>query len=75
MTYTIKKSCVRSIKKGDPMFYIVDNNTLVPRAGFELKTGMPNTYRDVVTECINRGWLVPVAYLKDSELMWEILQK
>jgi hypothetical protein len=46
-----------------------------PRAGFEISQECPTNYRKVIAECINNGWLQPVAYTKDSELMWETLQQ
>ena len=48
---------------------------LVPRAGFEIKKECPNTYAEVIRECINRGWLQPVAYMREDEYMWEELKE
>lgn len=66
---------IKTIRQGDEMFMISAGAYLCPRAGFEITDNIPNTYRDVVAECITRGWLKPVAYMRDNELMWEILQK
>jgi hypothetical protein len=46
---------------------------LTPRAGFEINESCPTNYRKVLAECINYGWLKPVAYVKESEYIWEKL--
>jgi hypothetical protein len=48
---------------------------LVPRAGFELSEQCPQEYRMIIADCINCGWLKPVAHMQDSEYTWELLQK
>jgi hypothetical protein len=75
MIYTVQKSRIKTIKQGDNLWHIKQGLYLVPRAGFEIKKECPNTYRDVITECINRGWLTPVAYMRDDEYMWEELKQ
>jgi hypothetical protein len=46
----------------------------VPRAGFEISSGCPGNYADIIRECINHGWLKPVAHMRDEELTWELLK-
>jgi hypothetical protein len=73
MGFKTHKSNVRTIRKGDPLFFIKDGFVLYPRAGFHILPSCPNTYRDVITESIERGWLKPVAYMRDYEMTFEAL--
>ena len=75
MTYTTHKSQVRSIKLGDPNFYIHDKFTSTPRAGFEINQRCPENYRDLIQECIRHGWLKPVAHITERELLFMGLTK
>ncbi len=68
--YTTHQSQIRTIKHNDPRFHISDNFTMAPRAGFELSSGCPSNYKEIVHECINRGWLKPVAYMTERELIF-----
>ena len=51
-----------------------DGITLVPRAGFAIANRCPGEYRAVITECLNNGWLTPIAYMPDAEYAWEKLK-
>jgi len=69
----MKRSNIKTIRPGDVAFNVTDGIYSSPRAGFELAVGMPNTYREVVMECIQRGWLKPVAYALEKEYIWDVL--
>jgi hypothetical protein len=75
MTFKSTLSSLRTIKKGDPKWIISDGLVASPRAGFEISKECPNQYKDIISTCINMGWLIPVAYVKDNELFWEEFQK
>lgn len=75
MKLTSYQSSVRTIRAGDPKFNIVDGFVLAPRAGFEIGLGCPKEYKQIISECIGRGWLRPIANVKDTELFWEEFQK
>lgn len=75
MTFTIKQTTIRTIKQSDPKFNIVDGMVMAPRAGFEIGLGCPKEYKMIISECIGRGWLRPIANVKDTELFWEEFQK
>ena len=75
MTYTLHKSIVRTIRDNDPDFKIVDGFALVPRAGFHILPECPQSYKQVIMECVNAGWLKPVAHIKDYELMLDKLHE
>ena len=75
MTFSVYSSRILTIRQGDDKFHIHDGMVISPRAGFEINQSCPQNYRNVIAECIEYGWLKPVAYIKDSELMWETLQQ
>ena len=76
MIYNTKNNGkVKQIRAGDRLWHINQGLYLVPRAGFEIKKECPNTYKEVITESINRGWLVPIAYMRDDEYAWESLKE
>jgi hypothetical protein len=69
------KHTYKTLRHKDPNFsFSPDGITLVPRAGFEISSGCPGNYADIVRECINHGWLKPVAHMRDEELTWELLK-
>lgn len=75
MTFKVYSSRVRTIHQTDPDFLIHDGMVLSPRAGFMINEKCPTNYRQVIKECLDNGWLMPVAYMKDSELVWDALQQ
>lgn len=52
-----------------------DGITVVPRAGFEISSGCPYNYREIIQECIRHGWLKPVAHMRDTEYTMELLRQ
>ena len=66
----------KTLKRGDNDFtFSPDGITMVPRASFEVSSGCPQNYREIIAECVNYGWLKPVAHMRDTEYTWEMLQK
>ena len=64
---------IKTLKRDDHGFYIKDKFRIIPRAGFEISQQCPREYKMIMSECIDRGWLLPVAYVKESEHIWEQL--
>ena len=52
-----------------------DGITVVPRASFELSNECPREYKLIIVECIGRGWLKPVAHMRETEYTMELLKK
>lgn len=73
MTIKTTAICIRTIKPGDPLWTIADKYTTCPRAGFHIKQTCPENYAEIIKECIDRGWLRPVAYMLDREMTFELL--
>ncbi len=70
MNITTRSSQIRTIKQDDPRFDICDGYMVAPRAGFEISSGCPIEYKLVLQECINNGWLKPVAYMTEREMIF-----
>lgn len=63
------KSSIKTIKPMDPAFHFSDGFFTAPRAGFEISMSCPYQYREVIQTCISNGWLKPVAYMTEREMM------
>jgi hypothetical protein len=70
---TEPKQKIKTIKMGDPGWYIKNGITITPRAGFEVSKSCPREYGLILSECIDRGWIKPIAYVKESEYVWDKL--
>jgi hypothetical protein len=75
MKITGRESKIKSIKQGDSNFWISDGITLTARAGFEVNNLCPKEYRSIIAECLNNGWLKPVAHVTDYELLLMTLER
>lgn len=73
MGFITHKSCIKTVKSGDPDFTLVDGPVLYMRAGFEINQQCPREYKLIIAQCISNGWLKPVAFMRDDELMWDRL--
>lgn len=69
-----KSSKIQTIKANDPKFMLQDLYVLCPRAGFEIHQSCPREYKTIITECINRGWLQPVAHVYGKELTMDAMR-
>jgi hypothetical protein len=70
MNITDYQCQIKIIRQDDPRFDISDGFVTSPRAGFEISYGCPVEYKMVLQECINNGWLKPVAYMTERELLF-----
>jgi hypothetical protein len=73
MTFKQQQSRLRTIRHNDADFMLHDDIVISPRAGFEISQRCPDSYRDLIAECVNRGWLRPVATVYDYELTFDKL--
>ena len=66
----------KTLRHNDADFtFSPDGIKIVPRAGLEISSSCPNYYAKIIAECINNGWLRPVAYMRDTEYTMELLRK
>jgi hypothetical protein len=70
MSYTVHKSQIRTLMQSDPRFHIRDKFVTTPRAGFEINEKCPREYKLIIAECINNGWIKPVAHVTERELLF-----
>ena len=74
MTFTVTESKLRTLGPGDPGFMLNDGVVVSPRAGFEVSTNCPREYKLIFAECINNGWIKPVATIYDHEETFNLLK-
>ena len=72
-TYTMHKPTIRRIYRGQPGFNMADGFKIVPRAEVEILEQCPASIRDTVAFAIAKGYVQPVANVRDEELVWEKL--
>ena len=66
----------KTLRQSDADFaFSPDGMKIVPRASFEISDQCPREYRLVIADCINNGWLRPVAHMRDVEYTMELLRK
>ena len=73
MTFIIQENQFKEINRDDEHFMMTDGIKLVPRAGIEISNQCPREYKLILADCLDRGWIKPVAYVKTKELFWEVL--
>jgi hypothetical protein len=71
--FTTPDNTCKKIKQGDPDFNIIDGIKIIPRASFEIGDGCPQYFKTIIAKAYSDGWLIPVAYMKESEYVWEKL--
>lgn len=75
MNITSHRSQIRTIPSSDPKFTIQDGVVSCPRAGFEINHKCPQEYKQIIAQCIDNGWLKPVAHVTERELIFMGLTK
>ena len=66
----------KTLRSTDADFKFSPNGlVVVPRASFEVSKECPREYKLIIAECIGRGWLQPVAHMRDTEYTMELLRK
>lgn len=74
--FKISDNTFKTLRRGDNDFsFSPDGITMVPRAAFEVGSGCPREYKLIIAECLNNGWLKPVAHMRDTEYTMELLLK
>lgn len=73
MTYTVHKSTTRRIYRGQDGFHMQDGVKLVPRAEIVVLEQCPTNMVDMLNYAIAKGYIQPVANVRDEELVWDKL--
>ena len=74
MKISTRTTNIRTIRHGDAKFMLQDGLMICPRAGFEINEKCPREYKLIVAECINNGWIKPVAHVYGKELTMDALR-
>ena len=74
MKFIQQVSKIRTVRQGDSKFMLNDGLVICPRAGFEINEKCPREYKLIITECINNGWIKPVAHVYGKELTMDALR-
>ena len=74
MNITSHQSNISTIKQGDTKFMLTDGLVVCPRARFEINQQCPREYKLIIAECINHGWLKPVAHVYGKELTLDAMR-
>ena len=75
MNINSTSNLIREIRPGDPDWFIIDGLKIAPRAGLEICGSIPYEYKLIITECINKGWVRPIAHQYLHEDLIEKLTK
>jgi len=54
---------------------IHDGLMITPRAGFEVSNDCPREYRFILLECLDEGWIKPVANVLNYEYTMDKLKE
>jgi hypothetical protein len=66
----------KTLRRGDSDFtFSPDGLTIVPRASFEISEKCPVEYQRILYECWGNGWINPIAHMRDTEYIVELLRK
>jgi hypothetical protein len=74
MPITTHKTKIKTIRQSDAKFMLTDGLVICPRAGFEINDKCPREYKMIISECINNGWLKPVAHVYGKELTLDAMR-
>jgi len=75
INYTTAQNAIHTIRSDNPDFMITDGLRTSVRAGFEIDHDCPASWRTTILKAIDYGWLKPVAYMHENELVWGKLQQ
>lgn len=75
MNLSTKQSKVLGIKQGDKGFKFTENLVEYPRAAISVSNDCPPEVRLQLQVWVSNGWIAPVAYVRESEYIWEKLQE
>lgn len=76
MVFKVNDPSFKKLYSNNPDFlFCPDGLHLVPRADLEILPECPRAVRDQIHYALAKGWLQPVAHMKNEEYMWEKLAK
>ena len=73
MIFTTTDKTIKTIRQSDPDFMLNNGMQIVPRSAIEFSELCPTSLILQVQNAIGKGWIRPLAYIKESEYTWEKL--
>jgi hypothetical protein len=70
-----KSEKVLEIKQGDKGFKFVSGLVEYPRAAILVEDSCPARVRLELQQWVSNGWITPIAYVRESEYIWEKLKE
>jgi hypothetical protein len=74
MTFNVRESQLKTLRSSDPEFMLHDGLTISPRAGLEISTNCPREYKLILANCIDNGWIKPIATIYKHEQTFNLLK-
>ena len=69
MNITKTSSRFIAVKPDNRHFKLNNGIVTCNRAGFQINAECPREYKAIISECINNGWLTPIAHVTEEEYM------
>ena len=73
--FKTSRSYISLCRGQDDFTFSPDGITVVPRAHVEILPECPASVRDQINWALAKGWIQPVANLRDTEYTMELLRK
>jgi len=70
INYSLHQTTVHKIEPKDPNFNIVEKFIIYQRAAIHFDSNIPSSYAKIVAECLDQGWIKPVAYVTEREKLF-----
>lgn len=61
------------IKAGDKEWSFTEGVVLFRRAAIEIDENCPDMYKHILVQCVDKGWVKPVAYMPQEEVFIQTL--
>ncbi len=75
MNFSVNNEKVLEIKQGDKGFKFTSGLVEYPRAAILVTDECPARVRLELQQWVSNGWIAPIAYVRESEYVWEKLQE
>ena len=75
MNLLVNDEKVLEIKQGDKGFKFISGYVEYPRAAILVDDSCPARVRLELQQWVGNGWIMPVAYIKEKDFIWEKLQE
>ena len=75
MIITFNNNKIHAIKPGSPNFTINDGVSFSNRASIEITEDCPDYMRNTFAHAYEQGWIKPIAYVTDREMIFIGLTK